>query len=800
MTMARLPAAGSLLVLVPAIASGAPVHAQQNGVEIASSSGQQNRDPESRTIVVEGRRWGKADVDAEAEIGETEIDSFAATTIGELLGAIAPQIDSSGGAPEVLVNGKRIANPAELEDYPKEALARIAILPKEAAAAYGFEPEKRVVNLELKRRFATWNAEVGTTLPTADGRTSNKITVGRFTIDHDTRWNVDANLSHDSELLRSERALPIRPEIRQLVETLGESGAAIDPDDFESLLPPMQSLGVNANVTRPIGTFSATANLSAGRSKSVQKIGLPVALVKLPPGHPLATGSPSMGELGFLVPGGALENVQESENLGMGVSLSGPVAGWQSTLGLRYSANWSRTARETGFDSTTLQAIVDSGGTPAIATVPPDLLIDGLSSRTDTYNLSLTTSNAIATLPAGDVRASIALNASRFRTRSSNFTSATGASADLAQNSAQHDGLLSLSLPVASTAGEAPSALGELTASSTVAFRKVSGAAANYRIGGALDWSPSSLLNLRASYSRENSEPTYDQLYAPRVELLNRIFDFSLGEYVRPVFRFGGNAGLEGGSLHRFSADLAATPFDQNLLTLNLGYRQSVSRGGVASFPSLTPDVEAAFPERVFRDSAGRLVAIDARPINIESERTKRLTNGLSLFWTQQPNSADASSMAAAFTPWTITGSLSHQWELESRTEFAQGLGVIDRLEGTGQPRHSANFHLNVGRKGLGGSVSGTWIGAARVDGRAGVAYRYPPSTEFDVGFFIEPALFLGISDDGNWFKALKLSIDVQNLFDTRRSIESAGRTEGFTRDEFDPLGRTIRFGVTAQF
>ena len=91
-------------------------------------------DPQGQPIIVEGKRWGRAEIDAEAEIGESEIASFAATTIGELLEATAFLVSGSGQMPEVLVNGRRIANPGELDEYPKEALARIAILPKNAAA------------------------------------------------------------------------------------------------------------------------------------------------------------------------------------------------------------------------------------------------------------------------------------------------------------------------------------------------------------------------------------------------------------------------------------------------------------------------------------------------------------------------------------------------------------------------------------------------------------------------------------------------------------------------------------------
>src|SRR3546814_14681554 len=67
------------------------------------------------------------------------------------------------------------------------------------------------------------------------------------------------------------------------------------------------------------------------------------------------------------------------------------------------------------------------------------------------------------------------------------------------------------------------------------------------------------------------------------------------------------------------------------MLTLNLGYRQSVAKGGVAAFPELTPAIEAAFPERVTRDAEGRLVAVDARAINIAHDTDADLSSGVAL-------------------------------------------------------------------------------------------------------------------------------------------------------------------------
>ncbi len=742
-------------------------------------------DSQGQPIIVEGKRWGRAEIDAEAEIGESEIASFAATTIGELLEATAFLVSGSGQVPEVLVNGRRIANPGELDDYPKEALARIAILPKNAAAAYGFAQGKRVVNLELKRRFATWRSEAGMESPTAGGRRSSKLSIGRFAIDYDTRWNIGATYSHDTELLKSERAIPAQAAVSQEADSLDRSNASIDPAEYEALLPRAHSAGVNASATHPFGAFSGTLNIAANRSQSIQKIGLPPDTVSRPLRRHLT----------------ALESRQTSESLAAGLAISGPVAGWQSNLGLRYSVDWATTDRESGYRTDGPEQVVEDGYTRRAGDGGLLSQTNRLRSKSEAYTLSLTTGNSIASLPAGLARASLSLNAGHRRVKFTDFAPSTGGSYSSVTHSEQLDGLVSFSLPLAGAGTEPFAALGKVDASATGAFRKVSGAPTNYRIGGAIDWSPMKSVNLRVAYSHENTEPTYDQLYAPRIEILKRVFDFTRGEYVQPLFRLGGNDALVGGSLESFTADLRATPFDGHLLSVDLGYRHARAQGGIASLPALTPEVEATFPERVFRNARGELIAIDARAINIGSDVTKRLTSGLSLRWSQPRNShQEAGKVGGAFTPWTIMGSLTHRWELKSETAIRRGLSVIDRLDANGQARHSIAFHFNVGRKGLGANFGGTWTGAARVARDGAVAYRYPPSSTFNLGGFVELGMLIRGAKTRDWVDALKLSLDVRNLFDSRRWVESPTRMEGFSRYELDPLGRTIRIAITAQF
>src|SRR5436305_1522922 len=100
--------------------------------------------------------------------------------------------------------------------------------------------------------------------------------------------------------------------------------------------------------------------------------------------------------------------------------------------------------------------------------------------------------------------------------------------------------------------------------------------------------------------------------------IFNRIFDYARQETVDAIWITGGNPRLGRGRQENRSLAVQLRPFGDQRLTLNLGYREQVATGGVIPFPELTPAIEAAFPERVTRDPAGRLISVDARPINLE--------------------------------------------------------------------------------------------------------------------------------------------------------------------------------------
>ena len=66
-------------------------------------------------------------------------------------------------------------------------------------------------------------------------------------------------------------------------------------------------------------------------------------------------------------------------------------------------------------------------------------------------------------------------------------------------------------------------------------------------------------------------------------------------------------------------------------MALQASYFKNNSRNTTASFPLLTPEIEAAFASRVVRDVNGRLVSIDQRPVNFDQEKSQRIRWGFNI-------------------------------------------------------------------------------------------------------------------------------------------------------------------------
>ena len=133
------------------------------------------------------------DIPPDQQLGPADIRSYGVSTVADLLAELSPQTTSgrgSGGAPVVLLNGRRISSFAEIRDIPTEAIQRVDILPEEVALKYGYRADQKVVNFVLRRRFRAATLEANDRVPTEGGRNTAQGTIDLLGISRDRRMNL----------------------------------------------------------------------------------------------------------------------------------------------------------------------------------------------------------------------------------------------------------------------------------------------------------------------------------------------------------------------------------------------------------------------------------------------------------------------------------------------------------------------------------------------------------------------------------------------------------------------------------
>lgn len=690
-----------------------------------------------REIVVTAPR-GAALVEPETELDEERIGAYGASSIRELIRDLAPLIGGADDPPALLVNGKRVGDAAGIEGFPPEALSRLAILPPEAAARYGFPANRRVVNLVLKPHFVSWTLGSGLTFPTAGGRDGETLSASRVAIDGSTYWNASVRLARESRLLRSERL----PQFD-------------DEDRFKSLFPSSRSIDVNAGITHPIGDFSGSLSLNASVNGSRGLLGRDDART--------------------------LQDRQDSKSLGLSMTFSGPIGDVRTSLAASYARSWTKSLFER---KASLQG-------------------DRSNSTSESWNLQLYVDTVIATLPAGPLTSNFTIGGNR-----STLLSRHGDGYADALRRDQLTTQLSLAMPITSRDAGFLGGLGNIAVDFAGGIDIASEEKRRLRYTAGLGWSPVPALDLRGSMTFSETVLPIALLNAPRVETIMRIYDYARQETAELIGIFGGNPDLRGGSQRTLSLRATLRPFGNQLATFTTDYQRQVGRGGITSFPQLTPAVERVFAGRIVRGADGRLVSIDARPIPIERDLSSRLNNSLTLFFSHNPKPAEGGVTKARISGRSqVTVSIIHGWQLRSELLTAPGLPVFDRLGGDGgQSRHTLSLMVNAGWQGLGASLNGNWQSGVRVrdatrpDGQGD--FLYPATAQFNVGLFVEPEHLRRGSGEKSWLSKLRISLDVQNLLNTYRRVRLSDGSipAGYRRYEIDPLGRSIQISIQKQF
>lgn len=677
-------------VLIAALAAGvSPAAMAQISTEVPPPAQPdemaEGEDEPVDDIVVTGARERGAvvgNVKPEQQLNAADIRSYAVSSIAELITELAPQTNAAGGAPVILLNGKRISAFAEIQDMPPEAIERVDILPEEVALSYGYAANQKVVNIVLRRRFRAETAELRAGTTTDGGRENGKVEAGLLRIRNDNRFNLDLEYSRATRLLENERgitaAAPARPfsltgnitaldgdsEIDPALSALaGEPVTVVavpgsasrgtpalaafvpganqtsvsDVGRFRTLSPSTQNLAVNAVLARPLGNgISASVNARFEIIDSDSLQGLPGASLQLPSGSPFSPFADTTQLYRYIDTAGPLGQSTRGRTGHVGVALNGQISTWQWSFTGAYDISESKTRTDRGIDTGALQAAILAGD-PTVnpygvipAALLGDTMVDRAQSTTSGLVGDLLLTGALFTLPAGKATTSVRVGASSNDVESRSVRSGVERDADFARDIVS--GQVNIDLPITSRRNGVLGAIGDFALNANAAVEHLSDAGTLNTYGYGLRWTPITQIRLIASRTHDQNAPTGQQINAPQIVTPNvPIFDYARGETVFVSQIGGGNPLLTESERTVTRVGLTVKPFDKPDLTLTATYIDRRTDNPIAAFPTPTPQIEAAFPDRFLRDADGTLIQVDGRPINFASARSSQLRWGFNL-------------------------------------------------------------------------------------------------------------------------------------------------------------------------
>lgn len=739
---------------------------------------------ELEEIVVSGRREVGAvigDIVPETQLSAEEIRALGVSSVSELLGALGPQLGSSrgrGGRPVVLLNGVRISGFAEIRDLPTEAILRTDILPEEVALKYGYRADQRVVNIVLRPRFRAFTGEFSARGTSEGGREGADLAGNWLRVRRDDRWQIDLKARRDQRLLESER------------DVLGSNGVVNADADFRTLAPQVDQLTTNFVVAKPFSEgVAATLNVALDSTQRLSLLGL----------RPTPGGT------------AALRREVDELDAHLGSIVQGTLSGWR----------WSATLNADRND---------------VSTATSGELFRSRS-RSDSLDLDLVASGSPFEMPAGAAALSVktAIGTRGIDSRSRRGTGTVESELSRDQREAQ----LSLDLPLwrGELIGEQSIALG---ANVNYALEDVSGVGGLRTTGYGLNASMARKFRLIVSATDEQGAPSMQQLGGAIIATpFVRSFDFARGETVEVTRIDGGNPLLAPDRRRVLKFGLGSRPLDDVDLDLNADFVRTRSSDIVTPLPLATAELERAFPERFQRDATGRLLGIDARPVNLQArDRDElRLSLNLSRPWGPQPEApmppqrgsrggaappADEAARRARmaqvgerFLAFARRGSLQfsllYTERLADEVRIAPGLPSLDLLDGdtlfdtNGNPRRELELQFGANRDGYGGRLVTQWRGGSRIRASSPASSRgdlaFDSLTTVNLRLFADLGL-LPVAREHAFLRGARITLAVGNLFNTRPQVRDAAGSVplNFQPDLLEPQGRSIRLGFRKVF
>ncbi len=806
----------NLLILL-ASASAFPAIAQQPPYDTRSATSPDEESiaaEEDDAIVVVGQRERNpviGDIPPENQLGTRDIRATGATSIDELLTAIAPQIGSSrgrgAGRPVLLLNGLRISSFRELRDIPPEAIERVDILPEEVALKYGYRADQRVVNFVLRRRFNSTAIRADAGAATDGGYLTGLADGTRLQINRDKRTTINLHSEANGRIDEDERGIDIAPL----------APGAIDERGFRSLVGERRLVRGSVTAARTLfGNVGATVNaeLEHGEGKS---------------------------GLGF--DSGPLLRDTSNDSAHLGVTLSGTKGRW------RWSALGNADVARSTSASDRSSAITDKARTTT------------LSGGIDT-----TASGPLFKLPAGDASATVKLAVDTISLDSSRRRNGVPSDNSLGRDRA--NGSLNLDVPILRD-----SPVGRLTANANVELEQLSDFGTLTTYGAGLNWTPVERLNLIASWTREEGAPTIAQLGDPEIETADtRIFDFSTGQTVNVIARTGGNPDLGADRRSVFKLGANYKPWVETDFRLRADFVSQTIDNPISSFPGPSAALEDAFEERFTRVD-GQLVSVDFRPVNYDQSRRQVLRWGFDFtkpLKSARPSASQIEQLRQRFRPpagqatagqtaprsegaapvevsprpegvrpagergggrgqglggggrgfggggfgggganrGRLQLSMTHTVTFVDEATIRDGLPKLDYLNGDasgqsgGTPRHRVELQTGWSNNGLGARLSGNWRSGTKVEGGPNGDLEFSDLATLDLRLFANLGERFDLVAKHPWLIGSSVRLEVDNLLNERPRVRDSFGTVPFSYQAglLDPTGRTVTLSFRKLF
>ena len=597
---------------------------------------------ESEEIIVTGQPQRGAVVGAikpEQQLSPADVRALGVTSISEMISELAPQ---TNGSPVILLNGKRISSFSEIQDIPSEAVARVDILPEQVALNYGYAPTQKVVNIVLRQRFRAETADLRAGTTTEGGRDNGSVEGGLLRIRGDNRFTLNMQYKTAASLLESERGVAPTVQGERANQQSGIAAFLVGANGMtagelahhRTLSPATESFATNATLARALGKVSMTINGRLELSDNDSLQGFQAASFDLPAGNPFSPFADAASFYRYLRQAGELGQQIKGTTGHVGVTLNGLLGGgwqWSFTGNGDYSNTCTTTDR--GIDTGAIQSVINAGADP-FGGFPADLLsarvIDRAKAESQVVQGDLLLSGPLFDLPAGAVTTSVRVggSANGFDSRSIR----SGIERNSSYNREIGSGQISLDMPITSRSKGVLGAVGDIGLNANAAAQHYSDFGTLSTLGYGMRWRPVPAVQLLMSANQDRAAPTGQQITDPPISTPNvSVFDYQTGQTLFVTQLSGGNATLKESVRDQFRLSANIKPFEKPNLSLTATYTNSRTRNPISAFPTPTPAIEAAFPQRFLRDEDGNLVQIDARPINYLRSQSEQLRWGFDL-------------------------------------------------------------------------------------------------------------------------------------------------------------------------